>query len=55
MFSGNAAWGRIVMSVVENIAGLPAFLALFTLDYIKTTTDVTLESQIQIGHPREVP
>ena len=63
LFSGNSARDRIMTSVVENVADvcrdcqcsqcyLPDCAAL---DYAKTTTNITLELQIQTGHPREFP
>jgi len=49
--------GRIVMSVVENVAGIVTVLSVTymtqrdhaALDYAKTTPDDTLEQQIQTG------
>ena len=53
----------IVTSDMENIAGIASVLSVICtklcdcaeLDFAGTTTDVTLEQQIQTGHPRKFP
>ena len=57
LFSGNSERGRIITSVLDNLAGNTNVLSLIYqtscgctgLNFAQTTTDVKLEQQIQMG------